>query len=94
MKRGGLNPNLKLKLSLPPPDEVSIAKFLYVCYLISPVFLDFIAFVLADFLCLIPRRTQSGTFMDGDLLVNRDGVRIVSQDSTEAVRFSVSPFSF
>ncbi|KAK4756915.1 hypothetical protein SAY87_007042 [Trapa incisa] len=28
--------------------------------------------------------SQSGTFMDGDLLVNRDGVRIVSQSSYEA----------
>ncbi|OAY53957.1 mitogen-activated protein kinase kinase 2 [Manihot esculenta] len=56
MKKGSLNPNVKLKLSLPPPDEVSFAKFL----------------------------TQSGTFMDGDLLVNRDGVRIVSQSEPEA----------
>ncbi|CAI0387882.1 unnamed protein product [Linum tenue] len=29
-------------------------------------------------------RTQSGTFMDGDLLVNRDGVRIVSQSEPDA----------
>ncbi|KAI4335260.1 hypothetical protein L6164_013924 [Bauhinia variegata] len=28
--------------------------------------------------------TQSGTFKDGDLLVNRDGVRIVSQSEVEA----------
>ncbi|XP_031255708.1 mitogen-activated protein kinase kinase 2 [Pistacia vera] len=28
--------------------------------------------------------TRSGTFMDGDLLVNRDGVRIVSQSRSEA----------
>ncbi|KAH9763174.1 mitogen-activated protein kinase kinase 2 [Citrus sinensis] len=28
--------------------------------------------------------TKSGTFMDGDLLVNKDGVRIVSQTETEA----------
>ncbi|KAF5481791.1 hypothetical protein F2P56_002415 [Juglans regia] len=54
MKKGGLIPNLKL--TLPPPDEVSFSKFL----------------------------TQSGTFMDGDLLVNRDGVRIVSQTEVEA----------
>lgn len=27
--------------------------------------------------------TQSGTFMDGDLLVNRDGVRVVSQTEVE-----------
>lgn len=27
--------------------------------------------------------TESGTFMDGDLLVNRDGVRIVSQSQSE-----------
>ncbi|XP_020536325.1 mitogen-activated protein kinase kinase 2 isoform X2 [Jatropha curcas] len=56
MKKGSLNPNVKLKLSLPPPAEVSLSKFL----------------------------TQSGTFMDGDLLVNRDGVRIVSQIESEA----------
>ncbi|KAL5572425.1 hypothetical protein UlMin_022022 [Ulmus minor] len=53
MNRGNLGPNLRL--SLPPPDEVSFARFL----------------------------TQSGTFMDGDLLVNRDGVRIVSQSEVE-----------
>lgn len=28
--------------------------------------------------------TQSGTFMDGDLLVNKDGVRIVSQSESDA----------
>ncbi|KAK6944788.1 Protein kinase domain [Dillenia turbinata] len=28
--------------------------------------------------------TESGTFMDGDLLVNRDGLRIVSQNPVEA----------
>ncbi|XP_038700000.1 mitogen-activated protein kinase kinase 2-like [Tripterygium wilfordii] len=28
--------------------------------------------------------TQSGTFRDGDLLVNRDGVRIISQTETDA----------
>jgi mitogen-activated protein kinase kinase 1 len=27
--------------------------------------------------------TQSGTFMDGDLLVNRDGVRVVSQNESD-----------
>lgn len=36
-------------------------------------------------------RTESGTFKDGDLLVNKDGVRIVSQSEPEAVRF---PFFF
>ncbi|CAL1357516.1 unnamed protein product [Linum trigynum] len=56
MNKRSLNPNLNLKLSLPPPDEVAFAKFL----------------------------TQSGTFMDGDLLVNRDGVRIVSQSEPDA----------
>ncbi|GAV72980.1 Pkinase domain-containing protein [Cephalotus follicularis] len=56
MKKGGLNLNLNLRLSLPPSDEVSFAKFL----------------------------TQSGTFMDGDLLVNRDGVRIVTPSEVEA----------
>ncbi|WOH11412.1 hypothetical protein DCAR_0830898 [Daucus carota subsp. sativus] len=54
MKKGNLGPSLKL--SLPPPDEDSLTKFL----------------------------TQSGTFMDGDLLVNRDGVRIVSQTDVQA----------
>lgn len=57
MKKGSLAPNLKL--SLPPPDEVNLSKFL----------------------------TESGTFKDGDLLVNRDGVRIVSQSEVEAVHF-------
>ncbi|KAK4415719.1 Mitogen-activated protein kinase kinase [Sesamum alatum] len=54
MKKGLLAPNL-IKLSLPPPDELSLSKFL----------------------------TESGTFKDGDLLVNRDGVRIVSQSEVE-----------
>ncbi|CDP03128.1 unnamed protein product [Coffea canephora] len=54
MKKGNLAPNLKL--SLPPPDEVALSKFL----------------------------TESGTFKDGDLLVNRDGVRVVSQNQVEA----------
>ncbi|XP_010262013.1 PREDICTED: mitogen-activated protein kinase kinase 2-like [Nelumbo nucifera] len=53
MKKGGLN--TKLKLSLPPPDETSIAKFL----------------------------TQSGTFKDGDLLVNKDGVRVVPKNEDD-----------
>ncbi|XVE54032.1 hypothetical protein DITRI_Ditri03aG0049900 [Diplodiscus trichospermus] len=50
--KGILNPNLKL--SVPPPAEIS--KFL----------------------------TESGTFKDGDLLVNKDGVRVVSQSEPEA----------
>nr|XP_023886402.1 mitogen-activated protein kinase kinase 2-like [Quercus suber] len=54
MKKGSLIPNLKL--SLPPPEEISFSKFL----------------------------TQSGTFMVDDLLVNRDGVRIVTQSEVEA----------
>lgn len=53
MKKGNLAANLKL--NLPPPDEVSLSKFL----------------------------TESGTFKDGDLLVNRDGVRIVSHNEVE-----------
>ncbi|CAK9144150.1 unnamed protein product [Ilex paraguariensis] len=53
MKKGTLGP--KLKLSLPPPDEVSISKFL----------------------------SESGTFKDGDLLVNGKGVRVVSQTEVE-----------
>ncbi|KAF8393588.1 hypothetical protein HHK36_021832 [Tetracentron sinense] len=51
MKKGNLNPNLKLSL---PPEEVSITK------------------------------TQSGTFKDGDLLVNKDGVRIVPQNVVDS----------
>lgn len=35
-------------------------------------------------------RTQSGTFKDGDLRVNKDGVRIVSQSEPEAVTLSSS----
>ncbi|KAJ6742741.1 MAP KINASE KINASE [Salix viminalis] len=54
MTKRSLNPNVKLKLSLPPSDEVSIAKYL----------------------------SQSGTFRDGELLVNRDGIRILSQIDT------------
>ncbi|XP_040971218.1 mitogen-activated protein kinase kinase 2 isoform X2 [Gossypium hirsutum] len=52
--KGVVSPNLKL--SLPPPAETSVSKFL----------------------------TESGTFKDGDLLVNKDGVRIVSQSEPEA----------
>ncbi|KDO55424.1 hypothetical protein CISIN_1g016322mg [Citrus sinensis] len=39
---------------------------------------------LPNFLPMNFSRTKSGTFMDGDLLVNKDGVRIVSQTETEA----------
>ncbi|XP_019151288.1 PREDICTED: mitogen-activated protein kinase kinase 2-like [Ipomoea nil] len=53
MNKGALAP--KLKLSLPPPDEVALSKFL----------------------------TQSGTFKDGDLLVNKDGIRIISDKHVE-----------
>ncbi|KAK5824766.1 hypothetical protein PVK06_019550 [Gossypium arboreum] len=53
--KGVVSPNLKL--SLPPPAETSVSKFL----------------------------TESGTFKDGDLLVNKDGVRIVSQSEPEAL---------
>ncbi|XP_073066909.1 mitogen-activated protein kinase kinase SIPKK-like [Primulina eburnea] len=55
MNKGALAP--MLKLSLPPPDEVSLSRFL----------------------------SESGTFKDGDLLVNRDGVRVVSQSEVDAV---------
>ncbi|GER34368.1 MAP kinase kinase [Striga asiatica] len=54
MKRGPLPP--KLKLSLPPPDQVCPSEFL----------------------------TESGTFKDGDLLVDKNGVRLVSQSQAEA----------
>ncbi|XP_058086575.1 mitogen-activated protein kinase kinase 2-like isoform X2 [Magnolia sinica] len=55
MKSGPRSNINKLKLHLPPPDEISFAKFL----------------------------TQSGTFKDGDLLVNKDGLRIVPQNKGE-----------
>ena len=32
-------------------------------------------------------RTESGTFKDGDLHVNRGGARIVSEDEIEAVTY-------
>ncbi|CAN1340197.1 Mitogen-activated protein kinase kinase 2, partial [Linum perenne] len=35
---------------------------------------------------ILASRTQSGTFRDGDLLVNRAGVRIISQNETDVVR--------
>ncbi|KAL7136806.1 hypothetical protein ABFS83_10G054800 [Erythranthe nasuta] len=54
MKKGPLPPDLKI--SLPPPDQLSLSKFL----------------------------TESGTFKDGDLLVNRNGVRIVGQEEAES----------
>lgn len=37
-------------------------------------------------------RTQSGTFKDGDLRVNKDGVRIISQSEPEVVSLSSSSF--
>lgn len=36
-------------------------------------------------------RTQSGTFKDGNLLVNKDGVQIVPQSEVEAVICFSSP---
>ncbi|CAL9122229.1 mitogen-activated protein kinase kinase SIPKK-like isoform X2 [Musa acuminata AAA Group] len=52
MRRGGLNPDLRLSL---PSHEASISQFL----------------------------TQSGTFKDGDLLVNKDGLRILSHSEED-----------
>ncbi|RZS01143.1 hypothetical protein BHM03_00030939 [Ensete ventricosum] len=54
MRRGGLNPDLRLSL---PSHEASISQFL----------------------------TQSGTFKDGDLLVNKDGLRILSHSEEGGV---------
>jgi hypothetical protein len=39
-------------------------------------------------------RTQSGTFKEGNLLVNKDGVRIVSQSEDEAVTYFYLNFYF
>jgi len=40
-------------------------------------------------------RTQSGTFKEGNLLVNKDGVRIVSQSEVETVKyFSLSLYFY
>ncbi|GAA0166863.1 non-receptor serine/threonine protein kinase [Lithospermum erythrorhizon] len=69
MKKGDIGSNLKL--SLPPSDEVVISKFFWHEQL-SIVGFD-------ENVC----RSESGTFKHGDLLVNRDGVRIVSQNEVE-----------
>lgn len=49
-----------------------------VCF---PVFMIKVQIFMCNCVC----RSESGTFRDGDLLVNRDGVRIVSQSEVEAV---------
>lgn len=54
---------------------------LYVFRIIPPLFI----YLLTLQFVTCPR-TQSGTFMDGDLLVNRDGVRIVSHSDVAPVR--------
>ncbi|XP_042052710.1 mitogen-activated protein kinase kinase 2-like [Salvia splendens] len=54
MKKGHLAP--ALKLSLPPPDEASLSKFV----------------------------TGSGAMKGGDLLVNKDGVQLVSENEFQA----------
>lgn len=91
MKKDGLGLNLKLSL----PRQEGLSKFLYLsthlspCPLSAAVFLSYVCECEANRTHCYFRvvRTQSGTFMDGDLLVNRDGVRIVSHSDEEAVRY-------
>jgi len=85
MNNGAFN----LRLSV-PADEDSLAKFLYdslqkLCYLgCHGSFFGFFAEFSFGYFCW-KFRTQSGTFTDGDLLVNKDGVRIVPQNDVQAV---------
>lgn len=96
MKKGGFSNNLKL--SIPPAGEQSITKFLYLSLSLSLFLSRSIDRCLRVWIwsdprvCVICCRTQSGTFKDGDLRVNKDGVRIVSQSEPEAV--SLFSFSF
>lgn len=84
-----MNPNLKL--ILPPPHEASFAKFMY--FEISSLSSSLPLSVRCQHIGLNyvygvrhHCRTKSGAFTDGDLLVNRDGVRIVSHNEDETVR--------
>ncbi|CAL5036770.1 unnamed protein product [Urochloa decumbens] len=74
-------PRRPIKLSL-PSHESTIGKFL-LAFSSLPFFLRSVLAVLTISPVLVgisaPARTQSGTFKDGDLLVNKDGLRIVSQ---------------
>ena len=98
MKKGNLG--LGLKLSVPQTDQVAFAKFLWVFFSISVSVickcdcfnLDFEKFEILT--CGYCCRTESGTFKDGDLLVNRDGVRIVSEAEVEAVITFLISFSW
>jgi len=56
--------------------------------------LNFPFFFLGDSSSSLKFRTQSGTFKDGDLLVNKDGIRIVPEDEAEAVSSSPRFFPF
>lgn len=87
MKKGkGTVPKLTLSV---PSSDVSFSKFLSVlspsisndCVLSLSLyfFLNSLSVVKTVF------RTHSGTFKDGDLLVNKDGLRIVSQNKEEEV---------
>lgn len=52
----------------------------------------FFFFLLLFYLGLC--RTESGTFKDGDLLVNKDGVRVVSENEVETVCILLLPIYF
>lgn len=39
-------------------------------------------------------RTASGTFHDGDLLLNQKGLRLISEENESRVRFSLSYFIY
>lgn len=39
-------------------------------------------------------RTASGTFHDGDLLLNQKGLRLISEENESCVRFSLSYFIY
>lgn len=58
----------------------------YFIFSFSLIFIDFSIGFLLIWISLSLCRTGSGTFKDGDLLVNRDGVRIVSNSEVEVVR--------
>lgn len=75
MRKDGIIPKLELEL---PAQEASIKKFLYpfssitvFCSLFPQGSDYFVTFEHG-------RRTESGTFRHEDLLVNKDGLRIVS----------------
>lgn len=65
---------------------VCVCGHIWICLFFINIQLQILLFFLLTFLRGTLCRTESGTFMDGDLLVNRDGVRIVSQSEIETVR--------